>query len=121
MNHSEFNPNDYAVTHSEQEGVNIRKTIWKVFWILLGITTVEVTLGIFYQDWGIDFGMVKVTFIVMTLAKAYFIVSEYMHLKHENTTLKKLVVIPYIFLAIYFLILILIEGGYSESMRHFLL
>jgi cytochrome c oxidase subunit IV len=114
------NPNDYAVTHSEEEGIKIRKDIWKVFWILLAITTLEVMLGIFHQAWGIDFSVVKITFIVMTLIKAYFIVAEYMHLKHENSYLKKLIIIPYVFLAIYLLILILIEGGYSEKMMHWM-
>jgi len=114
------NPNDYATTHSEEAGVQIRKTIWKVFWILLGVTSIEVALGIFYQDWGIDFSVVKTTFIVLTLVKAYFIVAEYMHLKHENSYLKKLVVIPYAFLAIYLLLLLLTEGGYSERMINFM-
>jgi hypothetical protein len=66
------NPNDYATTHSEEAGVQIRKTIWKVFWILLGVTSIEVALGIFYQDWGINFSIVKTTFIVLTLVKSLF-------------------------------------------------
>jgi len=114
------NPNDYAVTHSEEEGIKIRKTIWKIFWILLAITSVEVILGIYHQDWNISFKFVKSIFIILTLAKAYLIVSEYMHLKHENSLLKKLIVIPYVFLAIYLLILILTEGGYSERMMHWM-
>ena len=116
----EINPLDYITTHSEDEGKLVRKTIWKVFWILLAVTTVEVLLGLFYQNWGIPFSLVKVTFIVLTVIKAFFIVAYYMHLKHENPYLKKLIIIPYVFLAVYLMILLLIEGGYSERMMNFL-
>jgi len=120
MNDDLYNPNHYAVTHDEIEGKKIRKTIWKVFWILVAVTTVEVVLGLFYKDWGIDFSVVKTTFIVLTLIKAYYIVAEYMHLKHENAYLKKLIVLPYIILAGYFIVLLLNEGGYSEKMMHWM-
>lgn len=116
----EINPLDYIVTHSEEDGIKIRKTLWRVFWILLAVTSIEVILGLFYQNWGISFSMVKVTFIVLTLIKAFFIVSEFMHLKHEHPFFKKLVIVPYIFLAIYLMILVLIEGGYSERMMNFM-
>lgn len=115
-----YNPNLYAVTHDEAEGKKIRKTIWKVFWILVGVTTIEVALGIFYKDWGIDFSVVKTTFIILTLVKAYFIVAEYMHLKHENPYLKKLIIIPYMVLAVYLILLVLNEGGYSQRMTHWM-
>lgn len=116
----ELNPLDYIVTHSEEDGRKIRKTLWKVFWILLAVTSVEVVLGLYYQAWGISFTMVKVTFIVLTLIKAFFIVAEFMHLKHENPYLKKLIIVPYVFLALYLMILVLIEGGYSERMMNFM-
>ena len=42
-----------------------RKTIWVIFWVLLGITTVEVSLGLFYKQLGLAWPFVKWTFIVL--------------------------------------------------------
>lgn len=103
---------EYAHHHSEEEGKKIRKMIWFVFWILLVVTTVEVTLGLFYNDWNIPWQLVKWTFIVLTLVKGYYIVASYMHLKNEYTNFKLIVAIPYLVLGIYLIILVLIESMY---------
>ena len=100
MENSDNKPYKYAVNHSEEEGKKIRKRIWLMFWVLLAITTIEVLLGIFWKEIGVTWGAVKMTFIVMTVLKAFFIVSEYMHLKHENTALKNTIIIPYVLLAL---------------------
>lgn len=103
---------EYAHHHSEEEGKKVRKMIWFVFWILLAVTTVEVTLGLYYKDWGLPWQMVKWTFIILTLVKGYYIVAAYMHLKNEYTNFKLIVAIPYLVLGIYFIILLLIEAVY---------
>lgn len=118
MEDSENIPYKYAVRHSEEEGKKIRKRIWLMFWVLLAITTVEVALGIFWKEWEISWGAVKLTFIVMTVLKAFFIVSEYMHLKHEKTGLKNTIIIPYAFLALYLIYFLFTEGVYSDMMEH---
>ncbi|MCL4856951.1 MAG: cytochrome C oxidase subunit IV family protein [Flavobacteriales bacterium] len=73
---------EYAVHHSEEDGKKIRKRVWIIFWVLLAITSVEVLLGIYWKDLGLSWGFIKMTFIVLTILKAFYIVSEYMHLKH---------------------------------------
>jgi len=101
---------EYVSHHSEEEGKKMRKTIWVIFWVLLGITTVEVTLGLFWKDWGLMWSFVKWTFIILTLVKAYYIVAYYMHLKHEMKGFIYAVALPYIVLVIYLIIMILAEA-----------
>jgi len=109
-------PYKYAAHHSEEEGKKARKTIWLMFWVLLAITTVEVGLGIMWKSWGIAWSFVKMTFIVLTICKAYFIVAYYMHLKHEVASLKNSIILPFILLALYLLYHIITEGVYTEQM-----
>jgi len=117
MSHSEDNkPYEYAVHHTEEEGKKTRKKIWLIFWVLLAITTVEVLLGIFWKDMGVNWAFVKMTFIVLTILKAFYIVSEYMHLKHEKTGLKNAIIVPFVLFALYLLYHIFTEGLYSEHM-----
>lgn len=101
---------EYASHHSEEEGKKMRKTIWAIFWVLLGVTTVEVSLGLIWKDLGLAWQFVKWTFIILTLVKAYYIVAYYMHLKHEYKNFIYVVSIPYIVLAVYLIILMLNEA-----------
>ncbi len=50
-----------------------------------------------------------VVFILLTIVKAYYIVSEFMHLGHERKPLKLSIVLPMLFVA--FLIFIMIYQG----------
>tara|TARA_B100000809_G_scaffold20912_1_gene18477 strand:- start:4558 stop:4917 length:360 start_codon:yes stop_codon:yes gene_type:complete len=115
MEHSN-EPYKYAAHHSKEEGIKIRKMIWNMFWVLLAITAVEVTLGLIWKEIGIAWLSVKMTFIILTLAKAYFIVAYYMHLKHEKTSLQNTIIVPYIFLGVYLIYMIVTEATYSEFM-----
>lgn len=117
MEHSN-EPYKYAVHHSEEEGKKTRRMIWNMFWVLLAITSVEVGLGIKWKDWGIAWHLVKMTFIVMTIAKAYFIVAYYMHLKHERTSLQNTIIIPYTLLALYLLYMVFNEGVFTDYIQH---
>ena len=113
-------PYKYAAHHSEEEGKKTRRMIWNMFWVLLAITTIEVLLGIFWKEIGVAWSAVKMTFIVMTVAKAYFIVAYYMHLKHERTALQNTIIVPFVLLALYLLYHIFTEGVYSETMDNWL-
>jgi len=112
MEHSD-QPYKYAAHHSEEEGKKTRRMIWNMFWVLLAITSIEVGLGIFWKEWGIAWFGVKMTFLVMTIAKAYFIVAYYMHLKHERTGLQNTIIIPYVLLALYLIYMVFTEGTFS--------
>ena len=119
-NDSHEAPYQYAAHHSEEAGKKIRKRIWVIFWVLLAITSVEVFLGIYWKEMGLPWGLIKMTFISLTILKAFYIVSEYMHLKHEVTFLKNIIIMPFVFLALYLAYHVLTEGLYSEMMSRWL-
>ena len=95
--------------------------IWKVFWILLVVTTVEVLLGISRPEMLVGtrfFGssLLNHIFIVLTLVKAGYIVLVFMHLGFERTTFKWTILIPAFILIPYLLFILLSEGGYAYFM-----
>jgi cytochrome c oxidase subunit IV len=98
--------------HSEEEGAKKRKKIWLVFWILLIVTIVEVSLGLAYSR---DPGMktfLFVTFITLTIVKAYYIVMSYMHLGDEVKMFRYTVLGPFIFFILYLIFIALVEATY---------
>jgi cytochrome c oxidase subunit IV len=111
---------EYAAHHSEEVGKKMRKRIWLIFWVLLGITSVEVFLGISWKEMGLPWSVIKMTFIILTIAKAFYIVSEYMHLKHEVTFLKNIIIVPYVLLALYLAYFVVTEAVYSDMMAKWL-
>ena len=117
MEHSN-EPYKYAAHHSEEDGKKIRRMIWNMFWVLLAITSVEVGLGLTWKELAIDWHWVKMTFIILTLAKAYFIVAYYMHLKHERTGLQNSIIIPYVLLALYLLYMVTTEATFTNYLDH---
>ena len=95
--------------------------IWKVFWILLVVTSVEVLLGINQPEMLVGsrfFGtsLLNHIFIVLTLVKAGYIVLVFMHLGFERTTFKWTILIPAFILIPYLLFILLSEGGYAYFM-----
>jgi cytochrome c oxidase subunit IV len=97
--------------HSEEEGKAIRKKVWFVTILLSVITTVEVAMGIILSNKDASYwDFVKWSFIILTVVKAFYIVMEFMHLGHENKTLRRLIIIPYVFFIIYMIFLIIMEG-----------
>mgnify|MGYP000104900247 FL=1 len=106
---------EYVSHHSEEEGKKMRKTIWVIFWVLLAVTTVEVSLGLVWKEMGLAWNFVKITFLVLTLVKAYYIVAYYMHLKHEYKNFIYMVALPYIVLIVYLIVMLLVEGVYINE------
>jgi len=95
--------------------------IWKVFWILLVITAVEVLLGIYkpgFMEETIFLGtkLLNHVFIILTLVKAAYIVMTFMHLGHEKKSLKWVIIAPMFILIPYLLFIILVEGLYTHIM-----
>ena len=95
--------------------------IWKVFWILLVVTTVEVLLGISRPEMLVGSRFLGTSllyhiFIVLTLVKAGYIVLVFMHLGFERTTFKWTILIPAFILIPYLLFILLSEGGYAYFM-----
>lgn len=90
------------------------KVIWRVFIILTVITLVEVVLGIYKPDFlflkGIGTSWLNWIFLILTIAKAYYIAWEFMHLKHEKTWFRRSIVWTGIFLILYLTFYLLNEG-----------
>ena len=94
--------------------------IWKVFWILLALTTLEVLLGIFKPSFLVDNTLIGVTllnhtFILLTLVKAYYIVAVFMHLGDEKKSLKVSIVAPMLILIPYLLFILLVEASFHGA------
>lgn len=91
--------------------------IWKVFWLLLIVTAIEVILGIIKPSVLIDnsflgTSLLNLIFIILTIIKAAYIVMEFMHLGHEVKGLKWTILLPAVVLIPYLLFILLVEGNY---------
>ena len=91
--------------------------IWRVFWILLIVTAVEVILGIIKPAVLIDNSFLGTTllnliFIILTIIKAAYIVMEFMHLGQEVKGLKLSILLPSVVLIPYLMFILLTEGNY---------
>ncbi len=101
------------------------KAIWKTFRILLYITLFELVLAIGYysmeSSMGSNIQLIKYSlngiFIVLTLAKAFFIVAEFMHLGHELRNLIMTIAIPAL-LFLWFIGAFLWDGGSYKNLRN---
>ncbi|QXP80154.1 MULTISPECIES: cytochrome C oxidase subunit IV family protein [Winogradskyella] len=117
---------------------NIEK-IWGVLVFLSVITAVEVILGIYKPEilmhtWldpleGGFFATIgnmilspivymkplNLIFILLTIVKAYYIAWDFMHLRDETGSFRKMVVWTGVFLICYLVFILLQEGGYVFS------
>lgn len=88
------------------------KEIWRTFWILLILTIVELGLGYWMIGMG-DGGLkhtVKGAIVILMLAKAFYIVGYFMHLKHEVKNLIMTICVP-LALLVWAIIAFLYEGN----------
>ncbi|HTS43290.1 MAG TPA: cytochrome C oxidase subunit IV family protein [Puia sp.] len=107
-----------AEVHHEDGHSFSTKVIWRTFWILLIITIVELALAILYYE--TDFlpkHFLNGIFVIGTLAKAFFIVAEFMHLKYEIRNLILSIAIPAM-LFIWFLTAFLWDGNSFKNLRN---
>lgn len=119
---SEFNDvyPDYEglAHHDETAGKKIRKKLWRVFWLLLAVTLIEVVVGLYSADWHLSKLFLKFFFIGFTLLKAAYIVMVFMHLGDENKWTKWVILIPYATFIGYLIIMMTIgEGNYAKEHR----
>ncbi|MBR9859474.1 cytochrome C oxidase subunit IV family protein [bacterium] len=86
------------------------KDIWMKFWILLGLTIIDV---VFY--FAMDPSMARnVLFIVLGVVKAIYIVGTFMHMKHEKLSLASMIIVPMVFI-LFFVYWMLYEGNFWGS------
>ncbi|MEO9210377.1 MAG: cytochrome C oxidase subunit IV family protein [Ginsengibacter sp.] len=99
------------------------KRIWKAFWILAVLTVIELVLGltIFYLEKG-DPSYMLILFIkgvitILTFAKAFYIISIFMHLGDEVRGMIMSIAVPAL-LFIWFITALLAEGNSFKNMRN---
>ena len=106
-----------AALRTEKKDSFDTKAIWRTFWILLGITVFELIIAIiYYETHFFPKHILNGVFVIMTLAKAFFIVAEFMHLGHEIKNLVMTIAIPAC-LFIWFLIAFLWDGSSYHDLR----
>ncbi|NOQ75118.1 MAG: hypothetical protein GQ574_24100 [Crocinitomix sp.] len=104
--------------HSEEDGVKIRKKIWKVTAILSIITILEVAVGAMFPkdsvgEWTWFF--IKYGYIILTVIKAGYIVLVFMHLGDEAKGLKYMILVPYIIFILYLIFIVIMEATYIND------
>ena len=98
------------------------KRIWKTFWLLLGITVLELGLGLsmYLAHESIGTGLVlflKGVIVILSLAKAFYIVSIFMHLGDELRNMIMTIVVP-LMLFVWFIGAFLWDGNAMRSIRN---
>ena len=100
------------------------KPIWRTFWILSGLTILELILGLLIYN--IHKGespshvlvlAFKGMVCILTLAKAYYIVSVFMHLGGEVRNLIMTIVVP-LCLFVWFIAAFLWDGNSWKTLRN---
>lgn len=95
--------------------------IWKIFWLLSFVTIIELVLGFgLAKHWyGSDAMIlfVKGAICILSFAKAYYIVSVFMHLGDEIRNFIMTIVVP-LLLFIWFIIAFLADGSSWKNLRN---
>jgi cytochrome c oxidase subunit IV len=118
-----FKTHNDSITHTgSHETPNNSKLIFKTLGILTAITLLELFVGMYLAPkmiGGDPHSSLKIWFnifyLICTLAKAYYIVAEFMHLGHEVKNLIMTIIFP-LTLFIWFIIAFLWEGN---SYKHY--
>lgn len=107
-----------TVGHEETHGGGTSE-IKKVTIILSVLTIIELVLGFWMigiENQGLRLA-IKGTIIILMLAKAFYIVGYFMHLKHEIKNLIMTIVVP-LALFIWFIIAFLADGNSFRNLRN---
>ena len=108
----------------EPEHASTTKHIWRTFWLLSALTVVELGIGLAiytihkgeHPNASLVLGF-KGMVCILTLAKAYYIVSVFMHLGSEVRNFIMTILVP-LFLFIWFLIAFLWDGTSWKNLRN---
>lgn len=96
------------------------KRIWKTFWVLLVITIIELGLGLLMYAIEFPYGVnlaIKGGIVILSLAKAFYIVSVFMHLGDEIRNMIMTIVVP-LLLFIWFIAAFLWDGSSFNNLRN---
>ena len=122
--HDDYPQYELMAHHSEEAGKKKRRKLWNVFWIMLGVTILELIIGFKASSMGLlnddrtSGLLLKFIFIGLTIGKAYFIVFSFMHLGDEKKAMKWTILGPYTVFILYLIWLIVQEANYSKVHKH---
>ena len=94
----------------------ITHKIWGVLLLLSIVTAIEVALGIYKPDvlmtYFLNMKILNWIFIMLTIVKAYYITWDFMHMRDETKSLRRVVVWTFIFHVCYLVWILIQEAGY---------
>jgi len=108
------------ITFPHEPAPNAKKKIWATFWILLVLTIAELALGLSHYAFhieGVMLTFVKGLMIILSVAKAVYIVSVFMHLGEETRNFKLLILVPMISF-VWFIFAFLRDGVSYKDLRN---
>lgn len=108
-----------TVVHEEHAGGGVKEII-KVTIILSVLTVIELALGFWMMGMPLESTSrltVKGVIIILMMAKAFYIVAYFMHLKHEIKNLIMTIVVP-LMLFVWFITAFLYDGNSFRHLRN---
>ncbi len=96
------------------------KEIWRVTIILSVLTIVELALGFLMMGMADDSfskHLIKGIIVILMLAKAFYIVGYFMHLRHELRNMIMTIVVP-LFLFVWFIVAFLSDGNSFKNNKN---
>lgn len=96
-----------------------RKEIYRVTIILSILTIIELALGysMYYIQNQLAIHFIKGVILILMLAKAFYIVGYFMHLKHELRNMIMTIVVP-LMLFIWFIVAFLADGDSFNNLKN---
>ncbi|MBK8519434.1 MAG: cytochrome C oxidase subunit IV family protein [Ferruginibacter sp.] len=109
------------ITHAPEHASGTGR-IWKTFWVLSALTVVELGLGYFlyWKHGELSYALTlstKLLIAFLTLAKAYYIVSIFMHLGDEIRNMIMTIIVP-LLLFVWFIAAFLWDGNSWKTLRN---
>ena len=109
------------ITHASEHASGTGR-IWKIFWVLSALTAIELALGYFlyFKHGHLAYGFTLSTKLLiagLTLAKAYYIVSVFMHLGDEIRNMIMTIIVP-LMLFVWFITAFLWDGNSWKVLRN---
>ena len=109
------------ITHAPEHASGTGR-IWKTFWVLSLLTVIELSLGYFlyWKHGHLSYALTlstKLLIALLTLAKAYYIVSIFMHLGDEIRNMIMTIVVPLMLFA-WFIAAFLWDGNAWKNLRN---
>src|SRR5436305_4438144 len=108
-----------AIAHHDHEVGGGRKEIYRVTIILSVLTLIELAFGysMYYITNKGTIHFIKGVIIILMLAKAFYIVAYFMHLKHELRNMIMTIVVP-LFLFVWFIVAFLTDGSSFNNLKN---